>query len=86
MARGDLLGGGMSMARQLAPRLQGINENVAQELSDILLSPSFNVQQQALLNVAPIMDELRRRALQQQVRQAGGSATAGQLVPGLLGD
>ena len=86
MARGDLLGGGMSMARQLAPRLQGINENVAQELSDILLNPSFNVQQQALLNVAPIMDELRRRALQQQVRQAGGSATAGQLVPGLLGD
>ena len=86
MARGDLLGGGMSMARQLAPRLQGINENVAQQLSDILLNPSFNVQQQALLNVAPIMDELRRRALQQQVRQAGGSATAGQLVPGLLGD
>jgi len=86
MARGDLLGGGMSMARQLAPRLQGINENVAQELSDILLNPSFNVQQQALLNVAPIMDQLRRRALQQQVRQAGGSATAGQLVPGLLGD
>jgi len=86
MARGDLLGGGMSMARQLAPRLQGINENVAQKLSDILLNPSFNVQQQALLNVAPIMDELRRRALQQQVRQAGGSATAGQLVPGLLGD
>lgn len=86
MARGDLLGGGMSMARQLAPRLQGINENVAQQLSDILLNPSFNVQQQALLNVAPIMDELRRRALQQGVRQAGGSATAGQLIPGLLGD
>jgi len=84
MARGDMVGGGMGLMRQLGPRLQGMNENVAQELSDILLNPSFNAQQQSLINVSPIMDELRRRALQQSLRQAGGSATAGQLVPGLL--
>jgi hypothetical protein len=32
------------------------------------------------------MDELRRRALQQQTRAAGVSTSAGQFVPGLLAE
>jgi hypothetical protein len=84
MVRGDLIGGGMSMMRQLAPRLQGIDENVAELISRSVLDPSFTQQQQFLTTLTPVMDELRKRAMQQQVRAAGTSTTAGQLVPGLL--
>jgi len=84
MVRGDLIGGGMNMMRQLAPRLQGIDENVAELISRSVLDPSFAQQQQFLTTLTPVMDELRKRALQQQVRAAGTSTTAGQLVPGLL--
>ena len=84
MARGDLVGGGMSMMRQLAPRLQGMDENVAELISRSVFDPSFAQQQQLLTSLTPVMDELRRRAMQQQVRAAGTSTTAGQLVPGLL--
>jgi len=84
MVRGDLIGGGMSMMRQLAPRLQGMNENVAESISRSVLDPSFAQQQQFLMSLTPVMDELRKRAMQQQVRAAGTSTTAGQLVPGLL--
>jgi len=84
MVRGDLIGGGMNMMRQLAPRLQGIDENVAELISRSVLDPSFAQQQQFLTSLTPVMDELRRRAMQQQVRAAGTSTTAGQLVPGLL--
>ena len=84
MARGDLVGGGMSMMRQLAPRLQGMDENVAELISRSVFDPSFAQQQQLLTSLTPVMDELRKRAMQQQVRAAGTSTTAGQLVPGLL--
>lgn len=84
MARGDLIGGGMNIMRQLAPRLQGMNENVAELISRSVFDPSFAQQQQLLMSLTPVMDELRRRAMQQQVRAAGTSTTAGQLVPGLL--
>jgi len=84
MARGDLVGGGMNMMRQLAPRLQGMDENVAELISRSVFDPSFAQQQQLLTSLTPVMDELRRRAMQQQVRAAGTSTTAGQLVPGLL--
>jgi len=84
MVRGDLIGGGMNMMRQLAPRLQGMNENVAESISRSVLDPSFAQQQQFLMSLTPVMDELRKRAMQQQVRAAGTSTTAGQLVPGLL--
>jgi hypothetical protein len=84
MVRGDLIGGGMNMMRQLAPRLQGMDENVAETISRSVLDPRFAQQQQFLTTLTPVMDELRKRALQQQVRAAGTSTTAGQLVPGLL--
>ena len=84
MVRGDLLGGGMNMMRQLAPRLQGMDENVAELISRSVFDPSFAQQQQFLTSLTPVMDELRKRAMQQQVRAAGTSTTAGQLVPGLL--
>jgi hypothetical protein len=84
MVRGDLIGGGMNMMRQLAPRLQGMDENVAELISRSVLDPSFAQQQQFLTTLTPVMDELRKRAMQQQVRAAGTSTTAGQLVPGLL--
>jgi len=84
MVRGDLIGGGMNMMRQLAPRLQGIDENVAELISRSVLDPSFAQQQQFLTTLTPVMDELRKRAMQQQFRAAGTSTTAGQLVPGLL--
>jgi hypothetical protein len=84
MARGDLVGGGMNMMRQLAPRLQGMDENVAELISRSVFDPSFAQQQQLLTSLTPVMDELRKRAMQQQVRAAGTSTTAGQLVPGLL--
>lgn len=84
LARGDLVGGGMNIMRQLAPRLQGMDENVAEFISRSVFDPSFAQQQQLLTTLTPVMDQLRRRALQQQVRAAGTSTTAGQLVPGLL--
>ena len=84
MVRGDLVGGGMNIMRQLAPRLQGMDENVAELISRSVFDPSFAQQQQLLTTLTPVMDELRRRAMQQQVRAAGTSTTAGQLVPGLL--
>jgi uncharacterized protein with von Willebrand factor type A (vWA) domain len=74
----------MNMMRQLAPRLQGMDENVAELISRSVFDPSFAQQQQLLTSLTPVMDELRRRAMQQQVRAAGTSTTAGQLVPGLL--
>lgn len=86
MARGDILGGGASLLRQLVPRMQGLNENVAEQLTRSVLDPSFVRQQETLIGLTPVLDELRRRALQQQVRATGYSATAGTAVPGLLGD
>jgi hypothetical protein len=86
MAGGNLTGGGMSMLRQLAPRLQGMNENVAEQISRSVLDPRFNQQQEFLLGLTPLMDQLRRQALQQQTRAAGTSTSAGQMVPGLLAD
>jgi len=86
MAGGNLTGGGMNLMRQLAPRLQGMNENVAEQVSRSVLDPRFTQQQEFLLGLTPVMDELRRRALQQQTRAAGTSTSAGQLVPGLLAD
>jgi hypothetical protein len=86
MAGGNLTGGGMSMLRQLAPRLQGMNENVAEQISRSVLDPRFNQQQEFLMGLTPLMDQLRRQALQQQTRAVGTSTSAGQLVPGLLAD
>ena len=86
MARGDLTGGGMNLMRQLAPRLQGMNENVAEQISRSVLDPRFTQQQEFLLGLTPLMDQLRRQALQQQTRAAGTSTSAGQMVPGLLAD
>ena len=86
MAGGNLTGGGMNLMRQLAPRLQGMNENVAEQVSRSVLDPRFTQQQEFLLGLTPVMDELRRRALQQQTRAAGTSTSAGQMVPGLLAD
>lgn len=86
MARGDLTGGATNLMRQLAPRLQGMNENVAEQISRSVLDPRFNQQQEFLLGLTPLMDQLRRQALQQQTRAAGTSTSAGQMVPGLLAD
>lgn len=86
MLRGDLLGGGSRMIGQLVPRMQGINENVAEQITRSVLDPSFARQQQFLTSLTPVLDELQRRALQQQTRAAGYSATAGTAVPGLLGE
>ena len=86
MAGGDLMGGATNLMRQLAPRLQGMNENVAEQISRSVLDPRFNQQQEFLLGLTPLMDQLRRQALQQQTRAAGTSTSAGQLVPGLLAD
>lgn len=85
MARGDLMGGGARMLGQLVPRMQGIDANVAEQLTRSVLDPSFVRQQETLLGLTPVLDELRRRALQQQTRAAGYSATSGAAVPGLLG-
>ena len=85
MIRGDLLGGGSRLLGQLVPRMQGIDANVAEQITRSVLDPSFVRQQETLLGLTPVLDELRRRALQQQVRSAGYSATAGTAVPGLLG-
>jgi hypothetical protein len=86
MARGDVLGGGANLLRQLVPRMQGLDENVAEQITRSVLDPSFARQQETLIGLTPVLDELRRRALQQQVRATGYSATAGTAVPGLLGD
>ena len=86
MAGGNLTGGGMNLMRQLAPRLQGMNENVAEQVARSVLDPRFMQQQEFLLGLTPVMDELRRRAMQSQVRAAGTSTSAGQLIPGLLAD
>jgi len=86
MLRGDLLGGGSRMLGQLVPRMQGINENVAEQITRSVLDPSFARQQQFLTSLTPVLDELQRRALQQQTRAAGYSATVGTAVPGLLGE
>jgi len=86
LMRGDLIGGGLNLFGQLAPRLQGMNENVAEQVARNVLNPSFAQQQELLTSLTPIMDELRRRALQQQTRAAGVSTSAGQFVPGLLAE
>ena len=86
MAGGDLMGGATNLMRQLAPRLQGMNENVAEQISRSVLDPRFTQQQEFLLGLTPLMDQLRRQALQQQTRAAGTSTSAGQMVPGLLAD
>jgi hypothetical protein len=86
MAGGDLMGGATNLMRQLAPRLQGMNENVAEQISRSVLDPRFNQQQEFLLGLTPLMDQLRRQALQQQTRAVGTSTSAGQMVPGLLAD
>jgi hypothetical protein len=86
LMRGDIIGGGLNLMGQLAPRLQGLNENVAEQVTRSVLDPSFMRQQELLTSLTPVMDELRRRALQQQTRAAGVSTSAGQVVPGLLGD
>lgn len=84
--RGDFIGGGLNLAGQLVPRMQGLNENVAEQVARSVLNPSFTQQQKLLTSLTPVMDELRRRALQQQTRAAGVSTSAGQIVPGLLAD
>jgi hypothetical protein len=86
LMRGDLIGGGLNLMGQLVPRMQGMNENVAEQVARSVLNPSFTQQQQLLTSLTPVLDDLRRRALQQQTRAAGASTSAGQLVPGLLGD
>lgn len=86
MATGNVTGGATNLMRQLAPRLQGMNENVAEQVSRSVLDPRFNQQQEFLLGLTPLMDQLRRQALQQQTRAAGTSTSAGQMVPGLLAD
>lgn len=86
LMRGDLIGGGLNLMGQLAPRLQGMNENVAEQVARNVLNPSFVQQQELLTSLTPMMDELRRRALQQQTRAAGVSTSAGQFVPGLLAE
>jgi len=86
LMRGDLIGGGLNLMGQLAPRLQGMNENVAEQVARNVLNPSFTQQQELLTSLTPVMDELRRRALQQQTRAAGVSTSAGQFVPGLLAE
>ena len=84
MARGDILGGGARMLGQLVPRMQGIDQNVAEQITRSVLDPSFVRQQETLLGLTPVLDELRRRAMQQQTRAMGYSGTTGAAVPGLL--
>jgi len=86
MIRGDLLGGGSRLLGQVVPRMQGLDQNVAEQITRSVLDPSFVRQQETLMGLTPVLDELRRRALQQQTRAAGYSATAGTAVPGLLGE
>lgn len=86
MVGGNITGGAANLMRQLGPRLQGMNENVAEQVARSVLDPRFMQQQEFLLGLTPLMDQLRQRALQQQTRAAGTSTSAGQLVPGLLAD
>lgn len=86
MVGGNITGGAMNLMRQLGPRLQGMNENVAEQVARSVLDPRFMQQQEFLLGLTPLMDQLRQRALQQQTRAAGTSTSAGQMVPGLLAD
>ena len=81
MIRGDLLGGGSRLLGQVVPRMQGLDQNVAEQITRSVLDPSFVRQQEMLMGLTPVLDELRRRALQQQTRAAGYSATAGTAVP-----
>lgn len=80
------MGGGTRMLGQLVPRMQGIDANVAEQITRSVLDPSFVRQQETLMGLTPVLDELRRRALQQQTRAAGYSATSGAAVPGLLSE
>jgi hypothetical protein len=84
LARGDFLGGAANLARQLGPRIQGLNQNVAEEVSRSLLNPSYLQNQQFLGTLTPVMDELQRRARAESARRAGYSTGAGMVVPGLL--
>jgi len=84
MVRGDFIGGAANLARQLGPRIQGLNQNVAEEVSRNLLNPSYLQNQQFLGTLTPVMDELQRRAMAQGARRAGYSTGAGMVLPGLL--
>lgn len=86
MAGGNVLGGMTNLYRQLGPRIQGINQNVAEALSRSVLDPSFNQQQQLLMGISPVMQELQRRALGESTRRAGYSTSAGAAPATLLGE
>lgn len=86
MAGGNVLGGMANIYRQLGPRIQGIDQNVAEALSRSVLNPSFNQQQQLLMGISPVMQELQRRALGESTRRAGYSTSAGAAVPTMLGE
>jgi len=86
MLRGDLMGGASNLMRQAGSRMQGINANVAEEIARRTLGTNAAEQNAYLMGLNPVMDELMRRAMQQQTRAAGYSASAGGAVPGLLGD
>jgi len=77
MAGGNVLGGMTDLYRQLGPRIQGIDQNVAEALSRSVLDPSFNQQQQLLMGISPVMQELQRRALGESTRRAGYSTSVG---------
>ena len=86
MAGGNVLGGMTNLYRQLGPRIQGIDQNVAEALSRSVLNPSFNQQQQLLMGISPVMQELQRRALGESTRRAGYSTSAGAAPATLLGE
>lgn len=86
MAGGNVLGGMTNLYRQLGPRIQGIDQNVAEALSRSVLDPSFNQQQQLLMGISPVMQELQRRALGESTRRAGYSTSAGAAPATLLGE
>ena len=86
MAGGNVLGGMTNIYRQLGPRIQGIDQNVAEALSRSVLDPSFNQQQQLLMGISPVMQELQRRALGESTRRAGYSTSAGAAPATLLGE
>jgi hypothetical protein len=77
MVGGNVLGGMANLYRQLGPRIQGIDQNVAEALSRSVLDPSFNQQQQLLMGISPVMQELQRRALGESTRRAGYSTSVG---------
>ena len=86
MAGGNVLGGMANIYRQLGPRIQGIDQNVAEALSRSVLNPSFNQQQQLLMGITPVMQELQRRALGESTRRAAYSTSAGGAPATLLGE